>query len=183
MESVTSMLKDLGLACVACGNEYTDILHFLISLTGQKTSANFRGAMPFSLQKLTKHSRRYYSPTFWLVVLKNTLTVRQWAELRYEKCQQTVYSLPLATQANLGWDILELRRKEQDRRWCTKCLTTLVLHIETWTRTSHPFKFRVPMIKKDVYKFSYLPQTIKNATSCSSFGLCRTFSNITFINF
>jgi hypothetical protein len=38
----------------------------------------------------------------------------------------------------------------------------LIPHTETRTRASHSFKFRVPRIKKDVYrKFSYFPKTIK----------------------
>ena len=41
----------------------------------------------------------------------------------------------------------------------------LVLHTETRTRGSHPFKYRAPTTTKDVFKFSYFPRTINEWNS------------------
>jgi hypothetical protein len=71
---------------------------------------------------------------------------------------------------DLGWDILEIRRKKARLTMMYKMSNNLldtnledhlIPHTETRTRGSHSFKFRVPRIKKDVYKFSYFPKTIK----------------------
>ena len=91
---------------------------------------------------------------------------------------------------DLGWDTLELRRKKARLTTMYKMSHNLldmnlenhlVPHTETRTRGSHPFKFRVPKINKDVYKFSYFPQTIKewnklpeNVVNSDSVGLFKS---------
>jgi hypothetical protein len=91
---------------------------------------------------------------------------------------------------DLGWDTLELRRKKARLTMMYKMSHNLldmnlenhlVPHTETRTRGSHPFKFRVPRINKDVYKFSYFPQTIKewnklpeNVVNSDSVGLFKS---------
>ena len=37
----------------------------------------------------------------------------------------------------------------------------LIQHTETRTHRSHPLKYQIPKATKDVFKFSYLPRTIK----------------------
>ena len=41
----------------------------------------------------------------------------------------------------------------------------LVLHTETRTRGSHPFKYRALTTTKDIFKFSYFPRTINEWNS------------------
>ena len=71
---------------------------------------------------------------------------------------------------DIGWDTLEIRRKKARLTMMYKMSHNLldmnledhlIPHTETRKRSSHSFKFRVPRIKKDVYKFSYFPKTIK----------------------
>ena len=44
----------------------------------------------------------------------------------------------------------------------------LVPNSETKTRKSHAFKYRIPRISKDVFKFSFLTRSICEWTSLSS---------------
>ena len=72
--------------------------------------------------------------------------------------------------ADLGWDSLQTRRMKARLTLMYKSHTLinintdkyLVLHTETRTRGSHPFKYRAPTTTKDVFKFSYFPRTIND---------------------
>ena len=69
---------------------------------------------------------------------------------------------------HLGWATLETRRR-QSRLTLMYKLTHglididsreyLIQHSESHTRGSHQFKFRVPYLNKDVFKFSFFPKT------------------------
>ena len=75
--------------------------------------------------------------------------------------------------ADLGWDSLQTRRMKARLTLMYKSHTLinintdkyLVLHTETRTRGSHPFKYRAPTTTKDVFKFSYFPRTINEWNS------------------
>ena len=71
---------------------------------------------------------------------------------------------------DLGWKTLEQRR--QKARLSIMYQMThnladfktddfLIPHAETRTRGSHCFKFQIPKVNKDIFKFSYIPRTIK----------------------
>jgi hypothetical protein len=72
---------------------------------------------------------------------------------------------------DLGWDTSEISRKKARLTMMYKMSHNLldmnledhlIPHTETRKRSSHSFKFRVPRIKKDVYKFFIFPyKTIK----------------------
>ena len=69
----------------------------------------------------------------------------------------------------LGWDSLQLRRK-QARLSLRYKLSNILMDInlenllsrnhELRTRRSHVFKYKVPMAKIDTFKFSFFPRTI-----------------------
>ena len=56
----------------------------------------------------------------------------------------------------------------------------LIPHTETRTRGSHCFKFQIPKVNKDIFKFSYFPRTIE-ATNCFSINF-HVFTNINQLN-
>ena len=76
----------------------------------------------------------------------------------------------IAMLKDLGWKTLQQRRQEarlsmmyQMTHNITDFNTDnfLISHTETRTRGSHCFKFQVPKVNKDSFKFSYFPRTIK----------------------
>lgn len=71
--------------------------------------------------------------------------------------------------SDLKWDTLETRRKKNRLTLMYKLSHNLV-HINTEdhlipnrekrTRNSHAFKYRMPKVCKDVFKFSFFPRSI-----------------------
>ena len=87
----------------------------------------------------------------------------------------------------LEWDTLEMRRKK-NRSTLTHKLSHslvdfktekfLVPNSETWTRWSHAFKYKIPKIRKDVFKFSFFLISISewNSLPCDcKFEVTRLF--------
>ena len=71
--------------------------------------------------------------------------------------------------SDLNWDTLETRRKKNRLTLMYKLSQNLVdinteEHLipnsEKRTRNSHVFKFRMPKVSKDVFKFSFFPRSI-----------------------
>lgn len=77
----------------------------------------------------------------------------------------------------LDWDTLELRRTKSRLNMMYKLSHKLVnfdtsehlvLNSEKRTRGSHNFKYVLPKINKDVFKYSFFPRTIKDWNSLPS---------------
>ena len=77
----------------------------------------------------------------------------------------------------LEWDTLEMRRKKNRLTPTYKLSHSLVdiktekflvPNSETWTRWSHAFKYRIPKIRKDVFKFSFFLKSICEYSSLPS---------------
>ena len=73
------------------------------------------------------------------------------------------------TLSDLKWDTLETRRKKNRLTLMYKLSHNLVditieehliLNSEKRTRNSHAFKYRMPKVSKDVFKFSFFPRSI-----------------------
>ena len=71
--------------------------------------------------------------------------------------------------SDLKWDMLETRRKKNRLTLMYKLshnlvdITTenhLIPNSEKRTRNSHAFKYRMPKVSKDVFKFSFFPRSI-----------------------
>ena len=71
--------------------------------------------------------------------------------------------------SDLKWDTLETRRKKNRLTLMYKLSHNLVdistddhliPNSEKRTRNSHAFKYRVPEVSKDVFKFSFFPRSI-----------------------
>ena len=76
--------------------------------------------------------------------------------------------------SDLKWDTLELRRKKNRLTVMYKLshnlvdITTeeyLIPNSEKRTRNSHAFKYRLPEVSKDVFKFSFFPRSIREWNS------------------
>ena len=76
--------------------------------------------------------------------------------------------------SDLKWDTLALRRKKNRLTVMYKLshnlvdITTeeyLIPNSEKRTRNSHAFKYRLPEVSKDVFKFSFFPRSIREWNS------------------
>ena len=77
----------------------------------------------------------------------------------------------------LEWDTLEMRRKKNRLTLTYKLSHSLVdiktekflvPNSKTWTRRSHAFKYKIPKIRKDVFKFSFFLRSISEWNSLPS---------------
>ena len=78
----------------------------------------------------------------------------------------------------LECDTLEMRRKKNRLTLTYKLSHSLVVDIktekflvpssETWARRNHAFKYRIPKIRKDVFKFSFFLKSICEGSSLPS---------------
>ena len=83
-----------------------------------------------------------------------------------KELENFLFSLPLSKSL---WDTLETRRKKNRLTLMYKLshnlvdITTenhLIPNHEKRTRNSHAFKYRMPKVSKDVFKFSFFPRSI-----------------------
>jgi hypothetical protein len=77
-----------------------------------------------------------------------------------------------------GWESLENRRKKARVTILYKFSHNLIdastdkhLHAAK-QRGSHPYKYRVPKVKKDVFKYSFFPRTINEWNSLARLRSC-----------
>ena len=90
--------------------------------------------------------------------------------------------------SDLKWDILETRRKKNRLTLMYKLghnlvdITTeehLIPNSEKRTHNNHAYKYRMPEVSKDVFKFSFFPRSIKEWNSLpADLVNCKSLSDL-----
>ena len=133
-----------------------------------------------------------YASASWDPHYKKDISTQRVQRKAVRFCLQTFNKTASVTDMlfDLKWDTLETRRKKKSLTLLYKLSHNLVNinteeHLipkrEKRTRNSHGFKYRMPKVSKDVFKFSFFPRSITewnslatdlvNCTSLSDFKL------------
>ena len=108
------------------------------------------------------------STTFRAKVRPEATAALKKAEMQKKRYQLQSQSALLIQQQELA---LVRRKMDKEARMESLCLEEEVKYrkpnTESRTRGSHPLKYQIPKAKKDVFKYSYFPRTIKDWNNLS----------------